>query len=876
MLNRLLQEFYKSPNNGRQIVQLDDRTRLVLTHSKISGPCEIGLRAIPDKRADDLASVRGVDLVGTRSQIGVPTELGLGACILRDNDDHLHLMWTSRGGLQHTQASLRAVTDPASWSPPEPVISGDAWLGDVLQIGDWPSLLYRYGQEGADGICVAYLKNGRWNTSQLWMMGPVWPPVGAVDDVHRAHIAWGDVNGNLWYGTASPSGEPEGEPLRISRQGQQPSIAIAGDRTLIVYEDRFSHIHYSALHDGKVADEGPVTWRNPWFTGDMVHSPQLAVDRHGVAWCFFPDNTRRSTFWTRWMGEGFGEIYNGPRLHYRPPHFDWNLLPIGRLSVEREGSSSEIGMVIGLEGPLEGQAFRTVSVPDHPSDASSKVLFLDGLEVAEMKGVDLTVQEARRHTRNPLIDVGPEGSFDSDRVFNHGTVLNDGVGYRMWYGAIHEPLPVEKTNETDLNDEDRTNPQSVPWWDTITCGYAESEDGVDWKRTHLGLAEWNGTKDNNLVPHLRHAPLMIRDDDEQDPNRRYKSLYLWNSGEMCEMAGSGKYGVEYDLRDEYFPAILFTSPDGIDLTPHDARVIFSDGDAKPFSIIPQSLFRDDAEPDPARRWKAYGFTSLNLRRRGTAMIYSEDALTWYAHSENPVLDPSVRGTPAIVGGPESQIHDTVVFPYAGYYLALYQCQHNSEILDVELAMSRDGETFVHIQPGSKILPLGPEGSWESEHLFPTVPVILDEEVRIYYGGGRMIDVPLEDRARLGSRTLKVLPGLATLRKDGFTSVGLREEGRGSLTTLPFQLKEPCRLQLNANCKADCWIAVEVLEPTTPPPLDGYSIQDCDPVTEDDIAFPVRWRESTDLPIGVLMRVRFHFRGDTSLPRLYSYSFDRSA
>ena len=68
------------------------------------------------------------------------------------------------------------------------------------------------------------------------------------------------------------------------------------------------------------------------------------------------------------------------------------------------------------------------------------------------------------------------------------------------------------------------------------------------KRTHLGLAEWNGTKDNNLVPHLRHAPLMIRDDDEQDPNRRYKSLYVWNSGEMCEMAGSGKYGVEYDLR----------------------------------------------------------------------------------------------------------------------------------------------------------------------------------------------------------------------------------------------------------------------------------------------------------------------------------------
>jgi hypothetical protein len=144
----------------------------------------------------------------------------------------------------------------------------------------------------------------------------------------------------------------------------------------------------------------------------------------------------------------------------------------------------------------------------------------------------------------------------------------------------------------------------VPWWDTITCGYAESTDGFGWKRTHLGLADWKGSTNNNLVPHLHHAPLMILDEDDPVPDRRYKSLDVWNSAEMCEMAGSGKYGIDYDLRDEYFPAILFTSPDGIDLTPHEARVVFKDGEAKPFSIIPQSLFRDDAEPDPARRWKA--------------------------------------------------------------------------------------------------------------------------------------------------------------------------------------------------------------------------------------------------------------------------------
>ena len=170
------------------------------------------------------------------------------------------------------------------------------------------------------------------------------------------------------------------------------------------------------------------------------------------------------------------------------------------------------------------------------------------------------------------------------------------------------------------------------------------------------------------------------------------------------------------------------------------------------------------------------------------------------------------------------------------------------------------KTFVHIQPGSKILPLGPEGSWESEHLFPTVPVILDEEVRIYYGGGRMIDVPLEDRARLGSRTLKVLPGLATLRKDGFTSVGLREEGRGSLTTLPFQLEEPCRLQLNADCDEDRAIVVEVLELVAHAALQGFSSEAAVPFVENVRAVGARWRREDSLPVGVPVQLRFHFRG----------------
>ena len=36
MLNRLLYEYYKSPNNGRQVASLPDGRRVLLVHSEMS------------------------------------------------------------------------------------------------------------------------------------------------------------------------------------------------------------------------------------------------------------------------------------------------------------------------------------------------------------------------------------------------------------------------------------------------------------------------------------------------------------------------------------------------------------------------------------------------------------------------------------------------------------------------------------------------------------------------------------------------------------------------------------------------------------------------------------------------------------------------
>ena len=58
-------------------------------------------------------------------------------------------------------------------------------------------------------------------------------------------------------------------------------------------------------------------------------------------------------------------------------------------------------------------------------------------------------------------------------------------------------------------------------------GYAVSQDGYNWERPNLGLIEFNGNKNNNIIdlfdgnPCLTSAPVLY-DPDDPDPNRRFK------------------------------------------------------------------------------------------------------------------------------------------------------------------------------------------------------------------------------------------------------------------------------------------------------------------------------------------------------------------
>jgi hypothetical protein len=620
---------------------------------------------------------------------------------------------------------------------------------------------------------------------------------------------------------------------------------------IIAYESIYAQIEYAVEEQGQWRNNQRLTSFDPRLTTDVLHSPQLSLDRHGVVWLVFSDTTRKFSYFTRWLGSAWSDIYDARGIYYRSPRFETNLLPADWLAVEKypPGNAAELGISLANSLAEDRREFHRLTVPAPVVAAGSSTLFFDLLELAQLDGVELVLDQAQKNPGNPLLRQGPAGAFDQDRVFNHGSVLFDGDKFRMWYAGVHRQ-------------------KGVSWWEWLRIGYAESPDGVAWQRVATGVAETDKESDVNRLPVLPWPCVVYKDEGDSDRNRRYKCVQFDRHQRQLMASVRG----EYDMLSTICPGRLLQSPDGIHWSEEPITLRFPEG--KMWEFVVQSFFIDPAEPDPARRWKAYGYATLVARRRAGCFAYSADG-RWTAYPRNPILDATVSEVPMAPAGPQSQIHDTVVFPYRGYYVALFHAQHDQYFLDVELAMSRDGVNFSHVKPGHKVIPLGPEGAWDWQQILQTVPVVAHDQLWLYYGGQAP---PPEKAARRELNNEEILgsAGLATLRLDGFTHLALQPgKESGTATTVPFQVTDhgKLRLLLNAACSADARLGVEILDAATGRPLPGYSQQDVQPCHDDSVRMVARWSTGNvlQLPLGKPIALRFRFEG-TASAKLFSFGF----
>ncbi len=142
---------------------------------------------------------------------------------------------------------------------------------------------------------------------------------------------------------------------------------------------------------------------------------------------------------------------------------------------------------------------------------SELVLFpFDDHSIPFQNGVELHLIGHNTPCGRTKIVLGPgeEGAPDDSHVVYYGTVHQVGDELYMWYLG--------------------QNRQEPGWFERV-C-FAKSKDGYHWERPNLGLVEYRGKRNNNLVDlnqgsHHVQSCVVFYEPDEPDPERRFKMAF---------------------------------------------------------------------------------------------------------------------------------------------------------------------------------------------------------------------------------------------------------------------------------------------------------------------------------------------------------------
>jgi hypothetical protein len=463
--------------------------------------------------------------------------------------------------------------------------------------------------------------------------------------------------------------------------------------------------------------------------------------------------------------------------------------------------------------------------------ADRKQLFIDYRFIESCEGVRLTMNPPRRH--GPVL----RGDKPWERVGAGAylTVMEVEDKFRMYYQAWEG---MKKSH---------------------TC-VALSHDGIHWEKPNLGLVEHNGSKENNIV-RVHGTPFV---DPNASPDERFRAVevaYQENPVEECGL-------------------FIACSPDGIHWSGERKRVLTLAPDTQ------NQVFFDTR----IGKYVAYLRSWNPLRKVVRCEI--EDLLTpWpFTPLEQPRKlwgddRPAVpsREFPTAISyderdPPETDIYTPSVFQYPwaedAYFAFPSIYRHfpappegkyeNDGLLDVQLALSRDGVRFE--RPfRMPYVPLGGAGERDGAQIYMGVGALrIGDEIYQYYGGygfthGEFVE--MESRRDAGAACL------AVQRLDGFVSADAAYEG-GTFTT-PLMVFSGKRLLLNVEASALGEVRVEVLGEHGLP-IPGFSAVDCEPVRGNHIAGVIRFGERQDLSTltGKPVRLRFRMRA----AKLYSFQF----
>ena len=456
-----------------------------------------------------------------------------------------------------------------------------------------------------------------------------------------------------------------------------------------------------------------------------------------------------------------------------------------------------------------------------------KQLFLDDYLIDETRNVARTLNQPAKYVGNPvMIPLYPWEGW----VELYGTVVRDPDSgqFRMWYlgqggmgirqmsaGGHYSPWPPDGWDGTNL---------------LFTTCYATSADGIFWERPNLGLVEYEGSKDNNIVLSNASGANVIEDTRDPDPARLYKSLFF----ESRDPDGVPNMGDGV--------SVAF-SPDGLRWTKYDGNPVITR------SSDSHSLLGWDHLHG---KYVSYCRPSVHegnkTRRIGRSV--SDDFENWTVPEE--VIVPDDDDPPGM------EFYGMPVFKYEGLYIGqLWAYQTPPEerqirfagSIDVQLAASRDGVAWERLGGRKPFIPNGPPGSIDQwEVMTALAPVVMGDELWFYH-------CATASEHGFTGRSGQIC--LAKLRLDGFVSVDATDE-MGTLVTKPFRC-EGGILRINASARGGM-VGIAVLDESGIQ-YPGYSRPECALFDGDATGHHVTWREKLSLEElkGRTIRLKLYLR-----------------
>ncbi len=196
-----------------------------------------------------------------------------------------------------------------------------------------------------------------------------------------------------------------------------------------------------------------------------------------------------------------------------------------------------------IAGAVKGLHAVDLALPETagPQSSTMELLFESRPEIISRTGQINFFQ--RKPTIHPIPVLEPDSFVDGAGVMCYGTVLRDKGIFRMWYSAW--PRDWEKGENSNL------------------IGYAESDDGLVWRKPKLGLMDYKGKgTDNNLIDILGHSFTVFIDPDAPADSRYRATMSIHRKAGYGYYTAHSADGLrwEYDqLKPQWWSVDVLTS-----------------------------------------------------------------------------------------------------------------------------------------------------------------------------------------------------------------------------------------------------------------------------------------------------------------------------